>query len=45
MDLCVLCDDDSDGLHLTVGGNRIVFDKLVDVLNNILFLRADKKTF
>jgi hypothetical protein len=42
MDLCVLCDDDSDGLHLSVGGNRIVFDELVNVLNNILFLRADK---
>jgi hypothetical protein len=42
MDLCVLCDDDSDGLHLSVGGNRIVFNELVNVLNDILFLRADK---
>jgi hypothetical protein len=42
MDLCVLCDDDSDGLHLSVGGNRIVVDELVNVLNDILFLRADK---
>ncbi len=41
-DLCVLCDDDSDGLHLTAGGNRIVFDELVNVLNGISFLRADK---
>jgi hypothetical protein len=40
--ICVLCDDDSDGLHLTAGGNRIVFDELVNVLNGISFLRADK---
>ncbi|KAH8960365.1 hypothetical protein BDL97_06G128300 [Sphagnum fallax] len=32
----------SDGLHLSVGGNRIVFNELVNVLNDILFLRADK---
>ncbi|KAH9546864.1 hypothetical protein CY35_11G004000 [Sphagnum magellanicum] len=32
----------SDGLHLTAGGNRIVFDELVNVLNGISFLRADK---
>ncbi|CAK9230860.1 unnamed protein product [Sphagnum troendelagicum] len=31
-----------DGLHLSVGGNRIVFNELVNVLNDILFLRADK---
>jgi lysophospholipase L1-like esterase len=31
-----------DGLHLTAGGNRIVFDELVNVLNGISFLRADK---
>jgi hypothetical protein len=42
MDLCVLCDDDSDGLHLTAGGSRIVFGELVNVLNSISFLRADK---
>jgi lysophospholipase L1-like esterase len=32
----------SDGLHLTPGGNRIFFDELVNVLNGISFLRADK---
>ncbi|KAH9546861.1 hypothetical protein CY35_11G003700 [Sphagnum magellanicum] len=32
----------SDGLHLTPGGNRIFFDELVNVLNGISFLKADK---
>jgi len=41
VNVCVHCDD-SDGLHLTPRGNRVVFEELVNVLNCRPYLTADE---